>query len=374
MSDEISLLPEDLRKKEAALKLNQPKLIQNPNDFKFSVPVQEADDIEVIEIDEGEIEQVLASEPLVARLMYKASNLFEEVKHKLFTPQEPEPAPKLPPQFFTPPPLKPKPALAPVRPTDAAPFAGIAGAQPVPALALTDAQIATATKAATGPGLTRAKLSPLPTSAARRVRVIKRVRKPVRVSFVSDTDLRMMQIDIPKRKFTLAVMAVVCVLMLGGGYYLLDGQRVAADQGFQEAQKQLSSVHTQIAERQKTWNAYQDLEPRLKALSGLLVTHVSPTMLLQDIENRTLPTVSYGSFSYTTDGRVQLSVVADSLITAAKQIVAFQKAPFIKKVEAQNYTLLYDPPTSNIPKSIQFQLILTIVPESIRTEAVAIKP
>ncbi len=109
MSDEISLLPSELRKKEEALK--HPGASKNApagSELDFSVPKEEEEDIEVIEIDEGEIEQVLESEPFLTRVAYKFGAAIEDLKNRFFQPPVSEAPPKLPPQFFTPPPVKAK--------------------------------------------------------------------------------------------------------------------------------------------------------------------------------------------------------------------------------------------------------------------------
>lgn len=354
MPDAISFLPEDLRKKEEALR-QQPKP-QPPaaGELKFSIPKEEQEDIEVIEIDEGEVEQVLANEPLIARLIYKATSLFDEVRAKLFSTQGEEPAPKLPPQFFSPPPAK-APGVAttaPVKPgmasAPAAVGSVIAGAAPVA-------------------GASKARIMPM-AGAPRRVRVIRRVRKPVRVSFVSSEDLRLMHIDLPKRRFTLVALSIMFFALMGGGWFLLDTRRSASLESKRQAEAQLADVRTQIQNRQKTWNDFQDLEPRLKALSGLLATHISPTHLLELIEERTLPTVSYSSFSMTADGRVQLAVSADSLTSAARQLRSFETSGFVSSMEAGSYTVAYEN-DSLTPKSVQFQLNVLLKPDILRMAA-----
>ena len=47
------------------------------------------------------------------------------------------------------------------------------------------------------------------------------------------------------------------------------------------------------------------------------------SQLLDELEQNTLPTVSYDSFSLTPDRQVALAVTADSLDSAAQQMVAF---------------------------------------------------
>jgi Tfp pilus assembly protein PilN len=200
-----------------------------------------------------------------------------------------------------------------------------------------------------------------------RVRVIKRVRKPVRVSFVSEDDLRAQHIDIPRRRFTLVIAVLLCGVLVGGGYFLLKTQFDAAIYSLTQAQAQLSDVQTQITEKQKAWSQFQNLEPRLKTLSNLLERHTSPDHVLRLIEETTLPTVVYTSFSLTSDRTVSMSVVADSLESAAQQTVVLQNAPFVQKATIGGYSIQYgsDP---TVPKAVTFQASLILREEAIRAE------
>jgi len=208
VSDNISLLPEELRKKEDALKKNeQPeKPAKNGSELNFFIPAEEGEDIEIIEVDEGEIEQVLANEPFVTRFAYHVTTFFEELKAKLFQPRETEAPPKLPPQFFKPPtPTAPVRAIQPaatIAPTKAPPGTVPAAAKAAPVTGVAPSTIPAApTPAPVAPfsskPLAKVQITPF-AKTPRRVRVIKRVRKPLRVSFVSAEDLKLLRVDIPK--------------------------------------------------------------------------------------------------------------------------------------------------------------------------------
>ncbi|MBP9868989.1 hypothetical protein KBC59_00310 [Patescibacteria group bacterium] len=352
MSDGISLLPEEQRKKEDLMKSAAAAKPQAAKELSFSIPKEEGDDIEIIEIDEGEIEQVLESEPPLTRFIYKATSFFDELREKMFQPQESEPPPKLPPQFFTP----PKPAAKPVTPS--APGAAPA---PVPS----GAQAAVAVPAGAKPQplsaslKTKAVVKPFK-ATPRRVRVIKRVRKPIHVSFVSENDLQLMRVDIPRRQFTLVGLVVLLGILVGGSAYALNNQSTSAKSELAKADAQLTSVRGEIQSKLGDWKTFQNLEPKLRALSGLLDAHLSPMQLLERIEQATLPTVTYQSFSLSPDKRVTLSVTSDGFETAAAQVALFQRSDFVKKVEATGYTASYDPPDAPRPKSVEFQMIVTL--------------
>ncbi len=354
MSDEITLLPDDLRKKEEELKKNKPKPEEKPAELKFSIPVEEGEDIEVIEVDEGELDQVLANEPLLTRLAFKVTTFLDDVKTKLFQSSAPPLPPKLPPQFFTPPAKKhgtsARVSVAPsVLPSPAA-----------------------KTLAASASNVTsKARIMPSAVTP-RRVRIIKRVRKPVRVSFVSEEELKLLHIDIPKRRFTFTTAVVFFSILIGGGYLLLNAQLQTARDGLANIKGQTAKIRRKISDTQGTWSAFQDLEPRLKALGVLLNAHVSPTHLLNEIEKNTLATVSYGSFSLTPDDRVALTVTANSFASAAGQIVAFQNSGFVKKVDASGYTVTYNPPSSDIPSAVQFQVTLTLTDDAMHQPAITV--
>lgn len=373
MPDDISLLPEDQRRREEELK-GETKPGSAPEELKFSIPPEEKEEIEVIEVDEGEVEQVLASEPGLARFAYKLTTFLEKAKNRLFQPHAAPPPPKLPPQFFAPPPAKPRPAAPVPAPSGVMPAPG---APVPPAFFPPPAPSAVPTAAVPGapavPIKPKAQIVPLST-APRRVKVIRRVRKPIHVSLVSEEELKFLRIDIPKRRFTFITIAVLFAVLLGGGYYLLRLQLQTAEDGLRQAESQLADVQTQISQKQGTWASFQDLEPRLKALGQLLDRHVSPTRLLELIEQHTLPSVAYTVFSLTPDNKVNLGVTTDSFESAAGQIAAFQRSGFVSSVAASGYSAQYDPPSALLPSSVTFQLVLSLSNEALRAPVASAAP
>ncbi|MBP9864739.1 hypothetical protein KBC54_04840 [Patescibacteria group bacterium] len=339
MPDNISLLPEELRTKEDQVKKEVVQQTASPSELRFNVPSEDnADDVEVIEIDEGDVDQVIAGQPPLTKAMYRMGEFFSGLKHRLLQPGKPVPAPKLPPQFFT---AKDTSSVISVSaPTQAAATPSPAGAP----------------QKAVKSGVSIAPFQKVP----RRVRVITRIRKPVRVSFVSDDDLRLMRVDIPKRRFTLILVAIFFSILIGGGAYALSIQENAAKAELAKADTQLSDVRRQIKDKQESWLSFQDLEPQLKALGSLLDQHISPNKLFDEIERTTLPTVYYQSMNLTPDRRVVLVTIADSFQSAAEQVAAFQAAPFITSVEASGYGVKYETPASLSPSRVEFQLQLRL--------------
>lgn len=354
---DISFLSGDERSKEAQIRQTPPPAPAKPEELAFVVPAAENDDIEVIEIDEGELEDVLANEPFLARAVYRLNLWVEETKIKLFQHPEPVPPPKTPPQFFQ---GKPGGKAIP------APEAAKAALAP---LANPAVQAEAAALRASG-GTVR--ITPLP-NAPHRVRVIKRVRRPVRVSFVEGGE-GFGSVDVGKRAFTLGLLGAMCVALLVGGHFALAAQLRAGNEALADARGQVRDIQDQIAASQKQWSAFQDLEPRLKALVKLLDAHRRPTSFLQKLEDLTLPTVSYGSFTMTADRRVQLAISADSLPTAARQILLFQRSPHISSIETSGYTFIYEKPTDTEPKQVLFQATLNVAEAALAPPDIAAAP
>lgn len=357
MSDEISLLPEKMRGKEEELKkMATAPQKEMPESVGMHIPKSEDEEIEVIEVDEGEIGEVLGGEPFLTRTLFKAQSLIDELRFKFFHPQAVEPPPKLPPQFFKPPPAKKvAPGLVP-----------LAGTKPIIAPAVSEAKTPVVTPTAPIADVPiKAKARVIPSALApRRIRVIKRVRKPVRVSFLDEESLRN-QIDIPRRRFTLIIMVIVFVILLGGGFGLINWQGRRADSNLSEVQQQLAEVQAKINSRQESWNAFKDLEPRLKALSGLLDRHLSPSKVFDALELYTVPEVYYTNFTLSPDGKVSLMATAPNFETSARQIVAFEKSGLTAKVQAMGYQALYDSIDGRLA-SVSFQISLTLEPSVLK--------
>jgi hypothetical protein len=339
-----------MRQKEEERKKKMPPPKDTAASLKMHLPQAEEEDIEVIEVDEGEIGEVLEGEPLLARLIFKTQSFFEEVKIKLFETHAQELPPKLPPQFFKPPAGKKAPSqLVPTGVQSAS--AAVAAIEPAPG--------------STGAAKAKARIIP-EAQAPRRVRVIRRVRKPVRVSFIDENGVSA-RIDIAHRRFTLILMAVLFLALAGGAFGMLRWQGERAQQNLQEAKMRLAAEQQTAQTKLQNWENYRDLEPRLKALSVLLDRHMSPSRLFESLEANTVPEVFYSSFTLSPDGRLILGTTASSFETAARQLVAFETSGLTNNVQAMGYQAMYG--ADGKISGVSFQIGLTLKPDVLRTAA-----
>jgi hypothetical protein len=369
---EISLLPQSFRDKEEELKKQQ--AIEQPpaESSSMHVPKEEGEDVEIIEVEEGEVDQVLKNEPFLSRAIYKAGAWFERMKDGFFAPRKLEPPPKSPPQFFQPtkkpvPAQPPKVQIKPAIPTSPIPAPVQPSAKPAPV----SPPIAPAAPVA--PPTTQAKVEPsskariIPSSTTpRRVRIIKRVRKPVHVSLLDDNVMRQLQVNIPKRKLTLVFLTLFFAAVFVASFFLLDQQQAKANEAQQVAGQELKALQGQIKSLQGEWLAYQDLEPRLIALNGLLDRHISILNVLKLLEQRTLSTVSYNGFLMDGTGQIHLNVTAPSYDAAAKQLQIFKESPEVKSVDANAFS--YVEGTTERPASVNYALTLQLQTEALLFE------
>lgn len=338
---DISLLPDEARKREQQLPPSK-KTETTPGGLKMHIPEAETDeDIEIIEVDEGDLGTVLADEPFLTRFMYQASTFAETMRRKLFASKASSaPPPKLPPQFFTP----PRAGGAKLPP-------GAAGA------------MATRPGAA-GAANARVRITPS-AEVPRRVRVIKRVRKPVQVSLISEEDVLVYHIDIPKRRWTLGLLAVLFMALIGGGYWLLSMRTAEARAVLTELDRQISVTDSAISQAETKWSNYHDLQRRLVVLGDLMDQHVIVTRAFDLLEQRTVPTVGYRSATLSANGNLSLDVAANSYESAARQLVAFQESPEVIKVDASSFNAQIDG-ESGVPTLVSFQLTLQLSKEALR--------
>jgi len=335
---DISLLPEEERKRKETPPASSKKMETAPGGLKMHIPEAEADeDIEIIEVDEGDLGAVLADEPFLTRFMYRASALVEQLRKKASGAKEQAPPPKLPPQFFTPP--RTGAAGGKLPPGAAGAMAGRPGA------------------AGNAPG-SRVRITPS-TEVPRRVRVIKRVRKPVQVSLISQDDVLVYQVDVPKRRWTLIMLAVLFIAFIGGGYWLLNERVAGARITLTELERQIAETDDQISGAETTWSSYSDLQRRLIVLSELLDQHIIITRAFDLLEKRTVPTVAYRSATLGAGGVLSLDTIADSYESAARQLVAFRESPAVEKVESTSFNAQIDGETGR-PSLISFQLLLEL--------------
>ena len=373
MPEDISFLPDELRKKEQELQKKQPTTSAPVSDgMKFSVPRAEEDDVDIIEIDEGDVDQVLSQEPFLARTYYRATTAIKDFWHRVSDIQADEPPPKLPPQFFTPPvkkiippPVAPVPSSLPVSKVPTQAPTPVSHALETKTVVEPEAPVIHAPSLIAPEQIHTAKpvLQPFD-HVPRRVRVIRRVRKPLRVSFVSSEDLRSMRIDVSRRKFTFVMTLLICSVVLSGGTWYANVLAQEAHNELQKAITQITELDQSIKNKESQWSQFATLEPRLIVLKKLLDGHVSPTRMFDLIEQSTLPTVSYQSMILTPDHKVMLATTADSFESASAQVELFSKVPFVSSADAGSYAVKYATPESSVVSSIDFQLQLTLTDQA----------
>lgn len=308
------------------------------------VPEAAADeDIEIIEVDEGDLAAVLSDEPFMTRFTYKLSATIDKIKDQLFKKKEEAPPAKLPPQFFKP----PKPGLV----TKAALVTpGVKpGAKPPE------------------PGKPKARIIP-EEGVPRRVRVIRRVKKPVRVSLISAEELASLSIDVGKRKWTFAVTMFVFATIIGAGYYLITQQMDEAHMRLTDVQNQLMESRGTIVAQQETWSQYEDLQDRLTVLDDVLDKHIVISRMFDFLELRTLPSVAYRTAAWSTDGDLILDVITDSYDSAARQLIAFEQSDTVVSVEATSFSAQASTGDEGGGGSMEvnFQLIVELDMDSLR--------
>ncbi|MFZ6015974.1 MAG: hypothetical protein ACOYUZ_06530 [Patescibacteria group bacterium] len=358
MSD-ISFLPSSFKDKEEEIIKESIHEPEDAGSISMHVPESEEEDVEIIEVDASEVDQVLVGEPLYSKLYFKASLWIDGFKQKYLQPRAAEPPPKEPPQFFKAPPIKP--AEKGKIPAEAAPGPGVKAPATVTAKEASKTPAAVSAQPAAKP---KVRIIPSGATPRRRVRIIKRVRKPVHVSLLDEEMMRQMHINIPRRQFTLIFLTILFAAVFVGSYFLLENAKTSAAAEQQTVQSALNDVKNLSRSELEKWMSYQDLEPRLIALGNLMDEHKSVLKVLAFLEKNTLKDVSYGSFSKDSDNQVNLAVTAGSIESAARQLLVFEEAPEIQTLEANSFSISTDEQAQS--KKVTFQLLLEFTPDALK--------
>lgn len=349
MQEDISLLPEDMRsqeEKEKTKTFTPPALPGGANGLKMHVPETQADeDIEIIEVDEGDLAAVLSDEPLLTRAMYQVALFFDKAKSALLKHDDSAPTAKAPPKFFEPP---------------------RSGLVSPPQKSELDASSSSQVKVLGPTSIvhTQARITPH-ADVPHRVRVIRRVRKPVRVSLISSQEIAELTVDIGRRKWTLGITLGFFMAILITGYIFLSQQVGISKARFDDASSQLTNVQTEAQNRLKDWSQFEDLEARLRLLNSALNDHIVITRLFDFIESITLPTITYRSAVFGKDGLLGLDVIATSYDDASAQMIAYEADPRIKRVEAGSFSLERGDDGVSV-KAVTFQVNIEIDPNSFK--------
>lgn len=364
---DISLMPENLRGREEQIKTkDSPSSVQDEGKLKMHVPDAMVDeDIEIIEVDEGDLAAVLSEEPFMTRLTYKLSLLIDQLKGRFSKEGEAPPA-KAPPQFFKP----PKKGLitssqAVVQSIDAS--KGVSGGAVLGASPSGDA----ASLRGDRRGLTsRARITPQ-TEVPRRVRVIKRVRKPVRVSLISAEDLAVLTIDVGRRKWTLVVFIILFSAVIVGGYFLISSRVAISRERLTVVQNEVSKIRNEADEKLGQWKQFEDLEGRIKLLQQALDSHIVITRLFDFLEQNTLTGVSYTMASWSGTGQLSLDVTAKSFDDTGGQLIVMRRSPLVEEAESSGFALTRDGETGEL-QSITFQMALKLKPDVFKSSGLEI--
>jgi Tfp pilus assembly protein PilN len=358
---DISLLPEDLRGQEQRVKV--PPAVPSHDEtggLKMHVPDAMVDeDIEIIEVDEGDLAAVLSEEPFMTRFTYQLSLWFDQIKDRFFKHEEEATPAKAPPQFFRP----PRKGLVSSATPGKAVTPGEASGTIISGGATTPAAANRVGGGDRKPGV-HARITPQ-TEVPRRVRVIKRVRKPVRVSLVSAEDLAVLSIDIGKRKWTLGIFIILFTAMIVGGYVLISSRLNTSKTRLAGLQNEVSQMNKTAEDQLAQWKQYEDLEGRLKLLQQALGDHIMITRLFDFLEKNTLKGVSYKTASWSGDGQLTLDVVAESFDDAGAQMIILKQSPLVQSAESSGFSMSKNGTTGEI-ENITFQLALKLAPESLR--------
>ena len=346
MSD-ISLLPEEMRDKEQQ---NHPK--DAPQDeasvsdaLRMHVPDFEPDEnIEIIEVDEGDLAAVLSDEPFMTRLTYQASLLFDKIRSQFTQGGDSAPPAKAPPQFFKP----PKSGLV-----------SVAGSSKSKESGDTPSVEGRPNLQTRPTSRGKARITPKGGIAPKRVRVIRRVHKPVQVSLVSEDDLEFYSVDVPRRKFTIAIFTFVFVGLIIGGFFYLGYQEARAEERLRDVDSRLKILRATTSETLKHWSNYEDLEVRLKILDGALNEHIVISRLFDFLEENTLPTVSYRTATWSSDGALSLDVVADNFDNAALQLIVLEQSEWVEDLDASAFAAQYDSETGALD-TVAFQILINM--------------
>jgi hypothetical protein len=319
----------------------------------------EADeDIEIIEVDEGDLAAVLSEEPFMTKLTYRMSLIFDRIRGQFGKTQEAAPPAKVPPQFFKP----PRPGLVTAPPGPGAPGISV-GARP----SMAPSALAGATSAVKKPGGSatpgRSMVRIMPqTNIPRRVRVIRRIRKPVRVSLIPPEDLIVFSVNVGKRKWTIGIFVFFFTVLIAGGYFFISKQTALAVTRQEEARAQNAAVQSEIAAQLETWGTYEDLEARMELLKSQLDSHIVVTRLFTFLEEVTLPNVTYQNAIWSApDQRLSLDVAAASYDATAQQVMVLEKHPLVQSVDASGFTAEKDAETHELA-SVRFSLAVDLKP------------
>jgi hypothetical protein len=148
-------------------------------------------------------------------------------------------------------------------------------------------------------------------------------------------------VDWGKNIRSLAFASVLPLLIIGALYAALifwgqikegEGRNILSN--LEEKNQQIDTVEKKMEE-------VFTFQKKLKTAKQLIVNHIYWTDFFLFLESKTLPDLSYGSFSGGIDGKYSLSSAASDFNEIADQLAIFKKSAYVLKAETNGGKIVY---------------------------------
>jgi hypothetical protein len=178
------------------------------------------------------------------------------------------------------------------------------------------------------------------------------------------------QFSARQKSIQLALFALGAVVIVAAGYVGLTLYEKSLDTQVAQTKQEVAAVKKEVTTLQKDSADVQLTTEKVKAIRTLLGNHVHWTQFFTQLEQYTLPSVTYGSsFSANIQGSITLSAKTDTFEHAAQQYLLFKQAverkDFIKTFSITAATKQKEKDTTVVGFSVTLELLPSLFTDRI---------
>jgi len=154
---------------------------------------------------------------------------------------------------------------------------------------------------------------------------------------------------------------VVTALLLGLGYAVIYAYYNSNQNKLEKLVNQNNSISSQAAAYNSLDEEDRFFRDKISAVDALLNLHVSWKLFLSKLEEATIPEVAYVSFAASAEGFINISAVADSYTSVARQITVFSEdTPWIDEVNVTSVAVDTQSSSTSSKNNVIFDIAILI--------------
>lgn len=155
---------------------------------------------------------------------------------------------------------------------------------------------------------------------------------------------------------------VISIAVVLGAWYVLQAQITYAQSEVAEVEQQYTASQERVAKAINNLKQYEASARRADAVRTLLTSHRDWSAFFRILEGQTLPSASYQTLTADANGSVAVTVTVPSVRSATEQFIAWSSSPNVIGVESSGLSATVD--EVGVVRGVRFDLRLKVSPDA----------